>query len=291
MANVNGGLVSSKENKQQQPQAIATVKGLLCSLDYKKRFEEILGKKSQAFISSVINVANLPSLKGCEPDSVVSAAVVAATLDLPIDPNLGFAYIVPYNTERDNVPIKLAQFQMGYKGFIQLGQRSGQYKTINAVEIFENEIQSINKLTGEIKFNDNPTPSTKVVGYVAYFSLLNGFEKSLYMTREQLELHGKRYSQSYKSKKEWVVKQSLWTTDFDTMATKTVLKRLLSKYGPMSIEMQIAMQADQAVVNKKVVDGEDINGNLEYPDNPSDVVDAEYTEENTEPKEVNKSNV
>ena len=290
MANINNGLVSNKENKQQQPQAITTVKGLLCGVDYKKRFEEILGKKAQAFISSVINVANSPGLKGCEPDSVVSAAVVAATLDLPIDPNLGFAYIVPYNTERDNVPIKLAQFQMGYKGFIQLGQRSGQYKTINAVEVFENEIQSINKLTGEIKFNDNPKPSTKVVGYVAYFSLLNGFEKAMYMTREQLELHGKRYSQSYKSKKNWVVKQSLWTTDFDTMATKTVIKRLLSKYGPMSIEMQIAIQADQEVVNKKVVDGEDINGNLEYPDNPSNVVDAEYTDENNDSKEENKSN-
>ena len=290
MANINNGLVSNKENKQQQPQAITTVKGLLCGVDYKKRFEEILGKKAQAFISSVINVANSPGLKGCEPDSVVSAAVVAATLDLPIDPNLGFAYIVPYNTERDNVPIKLAQFQMGYKGFIQLGQRSGQYKTINAVEVFENEIQSINKLTGEIKFNDNPKPSTKVVGYVAYFSLLNGFEKAMYMTREQLELHGKRYSQSYKSKKNWVVKQSLWTTDFDTMATKTVIKRLLSKYGPMSIEMQIAIQADQAVVNKKVVDGEDINRNLEYPDNPSNVVDAEYTDENNDSKEENKSN-
>lgn len=288
MANVNGGLVKNAENKPQS-QPIATVKGLLCNVDYKKRFEEILGKKAQGFISSVINISNSLGLKDCEAKSIVSAAVVAATLDLPIDPNLGFAYIVPYNDKNKG---KIAQFQMGYKGFIQLAQRSGQYETINAIEVYEHEIKRVNRLTGKIELNENPEPSTKVVGYIAYFSLLNGFEKALYMTREQLEAHGKKYSQSYKSNKDWVVKASLWSTDFDSMATKTVLKLLLSKYGPLSIEMQTAVTADQAYVKEDVLKpNSEIDGsNMEYVDNretTENIVDAEYqeTNNNENPKE------
>lgn len=282
MANVNNGLINNNEGNKLAP--MATVKGLLCNVDYKKRFEEILGKKAQGFLSSVINVSSSPTLKDCEPTSIVSAAVVAATLDLPIDPNLGFSYIVPYNkTNKDRTKTKLAQFQMGYKGFIQLAQRSGQYKTINATEVFENEIKRVNRLTGEIEFNDDPKPSTKVVGYLGYFSLLNGFEKALYMTREQLETHGKKYSQSYKSTQDWVVKQSLWTTDFDSMATKTVIKLLISKYGPLSIEMQKAVAADQAFIKEDVLNpNSDIDASsMEYVDNSEsneNVVDAEYQE-------------
>ena len=272
MANVHGSLIN---NNQPQAPARTTVKGLMCQVDVKKRFEDILGKKAPGFISSVINVAKSPSLADAEPNSIMASAVVAATLDLPIDPNLGFAYIVPYNDKKQG---KIAQFQMGYKGFIQLAMRSGQYKTINAAPVFENDLKKINRLTGEIEFNDNPEPSTKIVGYVGYFRLINGFEKALYMTREELEIHGKKYSQSYKSNKDWVVKQSLWTTDFDSMATKTVLKLLLSKYGPMSIEMQTAIKSDQASFNKDVING-DIDGNINYPDNqPNEHYNAVDTE-------------
>ncbi|MDU1115305.1 MAG: recombinase RecT [Clostridium butyricum] len=286
MANVHGGLIN---NNQPQAAARTTVKGLMCQVDVKKRFEDILGKKAPGFISSVINVAKSPSLADAEPNSIMASAVVAATLDLPIDPNLGFAYIVPYNDKKQG---KIAQFQMGYKGFIQLAMRSGQYKTINAAPVFENDLKKINRLTGEIEFNDNPEPSTKIVGYVGYFRLINGFEKALYMTREELEIHGKKYSQSYKSNKDWVVKQSLWTTDFDSMATKTVLKLLLSKYGPMSIEMQTAIKSDQASFNKDVING-DIDGNINYPDNqPNEhynAVDTEFTEVDKQNIENNKS--
>jgi recombination protein RecT len=284
MANVNGGLL--KNQGENKPAPMVTVKGLLCNVDYKKRFEEILGKKAQGFMSSVINVAKTSSLADCEPNSVVSAAVVAATLDLPIDPNLGFAYIVPYNDNKKK--IKVGQFQLGYKGFIQLAQRSGQYKTINAIEIHEGEIKRIDRLTGEIEFNEDFDMSTieekKVVGYVAYFRLLNGFEKALYMTREQLEAHGKKYSQSYKSNKEWIVKSSLWTTDFDSMATKTVIKLLISKYGPLSIEMQRAVMTDQAFIKEDVLkENAEIDSNsVEYVDNTEhseNIVDAEYREE------------
>lgn len=293
MANVNSGLINN--NEENKPAPMATVKGLLCNLDYKKRFEEILGKKAQGFMSSVINIAKAQSLAECEPTSIVSSAVVAATLDLPIDPNLGFAYIVPYYNNKKKM--KEGQFQIGYKGIIQLAQRSGQFKTINAVEIREGEINKINRLTGEIEFNEDFDLATleekKVVGYIGYFRLLNGFEKALYMSREQLEAHGKKYSQSYKSEKKWISEASLWNTDFDSMATKTVLKLLLSKYAPLSIEMQTAVTADQAVIKKDVLNpNTSIDGsNMDYVDNldNENVVDAEYQEASKEDLTKNES--
>ncbi|HBG0090340.1 TPA: recombinase RecT [Clostridioides difficile] len=223
-----------------------SVKNLLSTEAYKKRFKEVLKDKANTFMASVVNVSNLPSLKDAEPNSILKSAMVAATLDLPIDPNLGFSYLVPFV----NKGVKEAQFQIGYKGFIQLAMRTGQYKTINAIEIYENEIKSVNRLTGEIEFNENKDEIDKeiVVGYIAYFKLLNGFEKTLYMSKDDMEKYAKRYSQTYKSNKDYVVKSSLWTTDFDSMAVKTVLKRLLSKYGILSIEMQKALETDQAVI-------------------------------------------
>ncbi|UDN63737.1 recombinase RecT [Clostridioides sp. ES-W-0016-02] len=223
-----------------------SVKNLLSTEAYKKRFKEVLKDKANTFMASVVNVSNLPSLKDAEPNSILKSAMVAATLDLPIDPNLGFSYLVPFV----NKGVKEAQFQIGYKGFIQLAMRTGQYKTINAIEIYEGEIKSVNRLTGEIEFNENEDEVDKeiVVGYIAYFKLLNGFEKTLYMSKEDMEKYAKRYSQTYKSNKDYVVKSSLWTTDFDAMAVKTVLKRLLSKYGILSIEMQKALETDQAVI-------------------------------------------
>lgn len=227
-------------------QVQSTVKNLLSRENYQKRFKDVLGKKAQTFMASVVNVSNLASLKDAEPNSILKSAMVAATLDLPIDPNLGFSYLVPFT----NKGVKEAQFQIGYKGFIQLAMRTGQYKTINAIEIYEGEIKSVNRLTGEIEFNENDDEIDKeiVVGYIAYFKLLNGFEKTLYMSKEDMEKYAKRYSQTYKSNKDYVVKSSLWTTDFDAMAVKTVLKRLLSKYGILSIEMQKALETDQAVI-------------------------------------------
>lgn len=251
--------MANQVQRQEQQRSI-TVNTLIKQDSYKKRFNELLGKKAPGFISSMLNVANLPTLKDAEPNSIISSAVVAATLDLPIDQNLGFAYIVPYNTKVGNEYIKKAQFQMGYKGYIQLAMRTGQYKTINAIEVYEGEIKRVNRLTGEIEFDyDNEFINREiVVGYVAYFKLLNGFEKTVYMSKEEMEIHAKKYSQSYSSSKDWVVKGSLWSTDFDGMAIKTVLKRLLSKYGILSIEMQSAITNDQAVIN---------DGTPEYVDN------------------------
>lgn len=249
--------MSNQIQAQNNNAKVASIKQLLDMDVYKKRINEIMGKKAAPFMASIVNVSNLPSLKDSDPNSIISSAIVAATLDLPIDQNLGFAYIVPYNTKEG----KKAQFQMGYRGYIQLAMRTGQYKTINAIEIYKGEIKRVNRLTGEIEFNDdeNLIDRDVVVGYMAYFKLLNGFEKTLYMTKEEMEKHAKKYSQSYSSSKKWVVDSSLWSTDFDGMAIKTVIKRLLSKYGILSVEMQNAISNDQAVMNNE--------GNPEYVDN------------------------
>lgn len=253
--------MSNQIQAQNNNTKVAGIKQLLDMDKYKKRINEIMGKKAAPFMASIVNVSNLPSLKDAEPNSIISSAIVAATLDLPIDQNLGFAYIVPYNTKEGNLHVKKAQFQMGYRGYIQLAMRTGQYKTINAIEIYKGEIKRVNRLTGEIEFNDDEDSIDRdtVVGYMAYFKLLNGFEKTLYMTKEEMEKHAKKYSQSYSSSKKWVVDSSLWTTDFDGMAIKTVIKRLLSKYGILSVEMQNAITNDQAVMNNE--------GNPEYVDN------------------------
>lgn len=213
-----------------------TVESLLAKDGFKKRFEEILGKKAPGFISSVISaVKGNANLALCEPGTVLSSAAVAASLDLPINPNLGFAYIVPYSNQ--------AQFQMGWRGFVQLAMRTGQYQTINVSAVCEGEIKRHDKFTGEMEFDSTGKKSDNVVGYVAYFRLLNSFEKWFYMTLEEVQAHGKKYSKSFGNA------SGRWKLDFDAMAKKTVLKLLLSKFGILSIEMQTAIQADQGVIS------------------------------------------
>lgn len=231
----------SKALEEIKPKAGNTLTALLERVDVKKRFIEILGDRSGGFMSSIITcVNNNKQLKTAEPITVISAAAMAATLDLPINPALGFAHIVPYKNNKDGVT--RAQFQMGWKGFVQLAQRSRQYQTINADVVREGEITSFNKLTGEISYDENARKSDKIVGYFAYFRLINGFEKALFMKKEDVEKHGRRYSKSFE------FKGSVWQSNFDAMALKTVVKMLISKWGPMSVEMQRAITADQGVV-------------------------------------------
>jgi len=231
-----------------------------------EKFADLLGTKAQGFIASVITIVNSSDkLKGATNESIYSAALMAATLDLPLNQSLGFAYIVPYNNTK--LRKQEAQFQLGWRGFVQLAQRSGQYKNIAAVPIFKGQIISENPLTGyEFDFT---IQSTEVVGYASYFRLINGFEKTLYMTKDQVNAHAKKYSQSYSSKEEWAVKQSRWSVDFESMALKTVIKLLISKFGPMSIEMQKAQIADQGIIRN--VDTMEV----EYVDNSQNVLDAE----------------
>ena len=217
-------------------QAGQSLEVLLNKDNIKKRFEEILGKKAAGFMSSIISATKTnQKLRAANPNSILSSAVIAATLDLPINQNLGFAHIVPYGGE--------AQFQMGWKGFVQLAIRTGQYKTMNAAAVYEGEIKEYNRITGEIEFDLKAQKSNKVIGYVAFFRLINGFEKYFYMTLEEVTAHGQRYSKSFST--------GNWKTNFEPMALKTVIKLLLSKYGILSIDMQRAMEADQAVVNAR----------------------------------------
>ena len=163
------------------------LKALLATDSVKARFESVLKAKSAGFMSSLLSLhSSNPSLAQCAPMAVIQAAAVAASLDLPINPSLGFAYIVPYK----NKGVMEPQFQIGAKGFVQLAIRSGQYQTMNVTEVYEGEIETTNRITGEFVFNATGKTSDKVVGYAAYLKLLNGFEKYLYMTTEQAEAHG-----------------------------------------------------------------------------------------------------
>lgn len=199
------------------------------------KFKELLGTKAAGFITSVLQVVQSnESLKDADPATILNAAATAAILDLPINNNLGFAYIVPFKGQ--------AQFQMGYKGFIQLAQRSGQFLTISATPIYNGQIKEANPLTG-YTFDFTVKAEGLPIGYAAYFKLLNGFEKTIYMTVDELKKHGTSYSQTFKKG------FGLWKDNFDAMAQKTVIKLLLSKFAPLSIEMTRAVIADQAVVN------------------------------------------
>lgn len=237
-----------------------TVKGLLSQDKVREKFTELLGKKAQGFITSILQcVASNDLLAKAEPYSVYHAAMVAATLNLELNNALGLAYIIPYNQKQKDGSYKtIAQFQAGYKSFIQLAQRSGQFKTISAAPIHEGELIESNPLLG-YRFDFTKRISEKVIGYAAYFQLLNGFEKTLYMTVADLQKHGKKYSQTYKKN------FGLWETDFDAMAQKTVIKLLLSKFAPLSVEMQKVVISDQGFIHD--VEATDVT----YPDNENEI--------------------
>lgn len=264
------------ENKETKTEVTATtVSSITKKPAVIKRFSEILGQKSAGFISSLVSLSKTQALAKAEPNTVVASALVAASLDLPIVPTLGFAAIVPFYDSKKKQT--LASFQVMTKGLIQLSQRSGQYKTINVTAVYEGDIKSYDRFNGEIEFNyeNNPDISKKPIGYVAYMKLLNGFEKYLYMTTEELEKHGKRYSQTYRKG------YGLWVENFDAMAKKTVLKLLLSKYGPLSVDsqMRLALQADQAAIRmESISDTELADATMEYIDNVDDVDDQKAQE-------------
>lgn len=214
----------------------------------KAKFQELLGAKSTGFITSVMQVVNGNNyLQKASPESIYNAAAMAATLDLPINNNLGFAWIVPYGNQ--------AQFQMGWKGYVQLAQRTGQYKAINVIEVYESQFNAYNRLTEELDADFTQNPAGSVVGYVAYFKLLNGFEKTAFWTVEEVKAHGKKFSKTFDQR------GGVWASNFDAMAKKTVLKNTLSKWGILSIEMQQAVIVDQAVINDaETLDVEYVDG-------------------------------
>jgi recombination protein RecT len=210
-----------------------TAKGLLTSPSVQAKFTEVIGKKSTQFITSVLQIVNNNKLlANADPNSILNAAMTAATLDLPINNNLGFAYIVPYGNA--------AQFQMGWRGFVQLAQRTGLYKTISVAAIYDGQLVSNDPLKG-CEFDFSVVPAGKPIGYAAYFKLLSGYEATLYMSHQEVESHGKKYSKTYSS--------GPWKDNFEAMAKKTCLKLLLSRFAPLSVEIQMAVTLDQSKVN------------------------------------------
>ncbi len=224
--------------------------------------EKQLGDKKGEFVSNVIALTDADkNLQQCDPADLIKCAMNATALNLPLNKNLGYAYVVPYKDR--NTGKLVPQFQIGYKGFVQLSVRSSQYKTINTCEVREGEIKR-NKFTGHIEFIKE-NEDGKVVGYLAYIEMLNGFQQSLYMTVKQVEAHAKKYSKNFAK-----YGTGLWKDEFDLMAKKTVLKLLLNRYGILSTEMQKAVEVDQQ------------DGNGGYIDNQSirEVADAEVITQN-----------
>lgn len=224
--------------------------------------QAVLGEKKSSFINNLTAlVAGSKQLQACKPMSVMYAAIKATALDLPLDPNLGFAYVIPYKNNKEGDTD--AQFQIGYKGFIQLAMRSGQYRTINVRDVREGEIIGEDFVSGDLRFKKLSSNREKatIIGYVAFFRLVNGFEKMMFWTVDEVKQHAITYSKTFGSTIKNIREASKWTTDFDAMAKKTALKLLLSKYGILSVEMKNALTADQLVVNEQ---GEDM-----YEDNPN----------------------
>lgn len=249
--------------------------------DVVQKFQELLGKRASSFLTSVLSVVSQNDLLAkADPKTVYMAALTSATLDLPINQNLGFAYIVPYKNKNW---VHEAQFQMGYKGFIQLALRSGQFLTISATPVYEGQLIEENPLTGYV-FDRKAKKSDVVVGYASYFKLLNGFEKTFYMTKSEIERHANLYSANYKK-----YQSGLWKDKFDEMATKTVIKLLLSKFAPLSVEMQKAVIADQGVLQDENFD------EVDYPDNDQAIIAEADIEDKiidmTATNEVNKNTI
>jgi recombination protein RecT len=302
-------------NNQLQKSNSVQFAAVLKAESVQQQFKNALGEHKDAFVASLIDLYNGDkALQMCNTNALVCEALRAATLRLPLNKALGFAYIVVYNISVKRVDengndvidpnthkpiydkVPTPTFVPGYKGYIQLAMRTGQYKTINADFVYEGELRKVNKLTGEIAF-DGEKKSDKIVGYFCYFELLNGFSKTLYVTVEDMAKYAKRYapSISYKTTVEQLIAKANngivankvgWEGNFNDMALKTVIRRLLSKYGYLSVEMQSAIFGDM-----EGADFADRNEQISDAANKKSIADnVVYEEVDTETGEI-KQNV
>lgn len=256
---------TNNNQKQVAKRPVDRLKAICSQASVEEQIRNAMGENASLFIASLIDVYGSDNyLQKCDPGAVVKVALNAATLKLPINKGLGFAYIVPYN----NVP----QFQIGYKGYIQLAMRTGAYRYINADVVYEGELKSVDKLRGSIDLSGKRI-SDKVVGYFGYIETLNGFKKTLYGTVEDVTAHAKRYSAGFSRA------NGAWKTNFDEMAIKTMLRLLLSKYGVMSVEMVDAFTKDDRTPEAQFED----NAN-EYAN--GDFIDVETGEVNSGDQDV-----
>jgi len=267
---VSNSLVQSKANTKMGMTAYLTQDAV------KDQINNVIGgKNGTRFITAIISaVNNNEQLQQCTNQSILSAALLGESLNLSPSPMLGYYYLVPFNDKNKG---KVAQFQIGYKGLIQLAIRSGQYKKINVMAIKEGELEYFDPLNEDIKVNLmvsdwNAREKAKTIGYYATFELTNGFKKSIYWSKEQMEAHAEQYSMGYKAKKGY----TFWEKDFDAMAYKTMLRQLLSKWGIMSTEMMSAIDSDEAVINE--------DGTKTYVET-EEIIDAPAAEPKQEKKE------
>lgn len=233
---IENAIATKNDSQDVQNKSINQIMSAMLEKEgIKKRFDELLGKRSAQFVSSIVSLVNADSNMQQafyeSPMSVIQAGLKAATFDLPVDQNLGYAYIVPFR----NKGKMTANFILGWKGMHQLAIRTGAYKTINVVDIREGELKSYNRLTEDIDIDfiddEDERESKKVIGYVGYYRLVNGAEKTIYMSVKQIENHEKKYRKGeYQGKG--------WRDDWDAMARKTVYRKLIGKWGVMSIEYQ-----------------------------------------------------
>lgn len=233
--------------------ALDSLKRALNAQSVKQQFDNALKENSGSFVASIIDlVGSDKMLQQCDPNLVIMECLKAASLNLPINKQLGFAWIIPYKKQGQPIP----QFQMGYKGYIQLAMRTGQYRSLNAGAVWEGIKVEEDLLTGNVKFSGQKK-SEIAQGYFAYLELINGFTKAVYMPLAEVQAHGKRYSKSYG------MDGSAWKTDFDAMAIKTMLLKLLRQYGVMSVEMAKILTSEDddelrqemdAKANKEIID-------------------------------------
>lgn len=248
----------------------------------KDQINKLIGSKDGAsFMTSLLSAVTANALlKDCDNASLVSAAMLGHSLKLSPSPQMGFYYLVPYN---DKDKGKVAQFQLGYKGYVQLAARSGQYKKLNALAIKEGELVKFDALNEEIEVNliedEEARENAPTIGYYAFFEYLNGFRKAIYWSKKKMESHALRYSKGYAAKKGY----TFWEKDFDAMACKTMLRQLISKWGLMSTELEKAYNADMGVINE--------DGSVTYVETETDApVEVPKTDDKpVEPEKVVES--
>ena len=236
-----------------------TVAQFLGSINMKNYIEGVLKERAPQFVTSLVSMANLtPGLRDCDPETLMFCGLKAASLNLPLDNNLGFAYAVPYG--------KVCQFMIGYRGFVQLAMRTGQYKSMNVINIHQGELLSWDPFTEELELeimqDQEARAKLPIIGYAAVFTLLNGFKKVSYWPTERVEAHARKFSKAFNN--------GPWKSDYNAMARKTVLKDMLNHWGPASVEVATAVKFDQSVIKR------DEGGNEypEYVDSTSEEVHA-----------------
>lgn len=263
------------------------LKVALSSESVAKRFSDMLGKRAPGFITSITNVvSNNDLLKKADVNSIILAAATAAALDLPINPNLGYAAIIPFKDNKTGSCTATCQIMRS--GWVELAQRSGQIVRLANEIVYEGELVSHNRFTDEYVFDETKRKSDKIIGYLAYAKLSNGFEKYVFWDVEKCKQHGLRFSQTFKRG------YGLWKDDFNSMALKSVLKHLITKYLPKSLEMQMAIERDQAALSGDIDNPQvhyvDNGGEMPVETEPQDFQEAEVVNEQTGEVQQNGAN-